>query len=135
MRHVSCDALLSFASGDASIDIPNLGTRSVSRWIDIRSPPEYDVNMNNSAQPTLKAGMVDGMLEIRITDTGSGISREDKEKIFDPLFSTKTKGTGLGLSFCKSIIAAHQGDMEVRSEVGRGTTFVIRLPVVQTQES
>jgi PAS domain S-box-containing protein len=84
---------------------------------------------------TVKGDVEDGMLDIRVTDTGSGISKEDQGKIFGPLFSTKTKGTGLGLSFCKSIVAAHQGSMEVQSEVDRGTTFIIKLPIIKTHQS
>lgn len=84
---------------------------------------------------TVNGSIEDGMLNIRVTDTGSGITRENKEKIFDSLFSTKSKGTGLGLSFCKSIVTAHQGTMEVRSKVGQGTTFIIKLPIIKTASS
>jgi PAS domain S-box-containing protein len=84
---------------------------------------------------TVNGNIEDGMLKIQVTDTGSGITRENKEKIFDSLFSTKNKGTGLGLSFCKSIVAAHQGNMEVRSKVDQGTTFIIKLPVIRTNQS
>ncbi|MCV9385820.1 ATP-binding protein [Reichenbachiella ulvae] len=69
-------------------------------------------------------------IEIRISDTGSGIPDEVKEKIFDPFFTTKDigKGTGLGLSISHGIIEKHNGSIEVESEMGVGTTFIIKLP-------
>jgi two-component system NtrC family sensor kinase len=73
----------------------------------------------------------DGHVEIRIQDTGTGISPENLKKIFDPFFTTKEigKGTGLGLHVVHSIVEKHKGTVEVTSEVGRGTTFTISLPV------
>ena len=71
----------------------------------------------------------DAFVEVSVSDTGSGISKEDIAKIFEPLFSTKIKGTGLGLSICASIIERHNGKIQVNSEVGKGTTFIVKLPV------
>jgi two-component system NtrC family sensor kinase len=67
---------------------------------------------------------------LEITDTGDGIAAEHLSKIFDPFFTTKGegKGVGLGLAVVYGIIDAHKGDIEVRSEVGRGTTFLVTLP-------
>lgn len=71
-------------------------------------------------------------IEIRISDNGSGISKEDLSKIFDPFFSTKgQKGTGLGLAVIWGIIDNHNGTINVDSELGKGTTFTIRLPLSQ----
>ena len=71
-------------------------------------------------------------IEIRITDTGSGISKDDLAKIFEPFFSTKgQKGTGLGLAVIWGIIDNHNGTINVESELGKGTTFIIRLPLAQ----
>jgi two-component system, NtrC family, sensor kinase len=69
-------------------------------------------------------------IEIEFTDTGCGIPRENLEKIFDPFFSTKEvgRGTGLGLAVSYGIIARHKGTIEVKSELGKGTTFRIFLP-------
>ena len=70
-------------------------------------------------------------LEIKISDTGSGISKEDLPRIFEPFFSTKgQKGTGLGLAVIWGIIDNHNGTINVDSEVGKGTDFTIRLPLV-----
>ena len=71
-------------------------------------------------------------IEISFEDTGSGIAEENREKIFEPFFSTKEvgKGTGLGLSICYGIIEAHGGRIEVESRVQGGTTFRVILPVL-----
>ena len=72
-----------------------------------------------------------GQVEMRFADTGQGIDAEVRDKVFDPFFSTKgpTKGTGLGLSICYSIIKDHGGTIEIDSEKGKGTLFIIRIPV------
>src|SRR3989339_529786 len=72
-----------------------------------------------------------GCVEIFITDTGVGISKNDLAKIFDPFFTTRKdgKGTGLGLSISYGIVKMHDGSIEVESEIGKGTTFRILLPL------
>jgi signal transduction histidine kinase len=67
---------------------------------------------------------------IRITDEGSGIKRENMNRIFEPFFSTKIYGIGLGLSTAKRVIVEHGGAIVVESEgEGKGTTFTVTLPV------
>ncbi|MEM9264046.1 MAG: ATP-binding protein [Cyanobacteria bacterium P01_F01_bin.13] len=70
-------------------------------------------------------------VQILICDNGPGIPREIRKKIFDPFFTTKPvgKGTGLGLGICFRIIQQHQGNIRVRSKLGKGTEFVITLPI------
>jgi PAS domain S-box-containing protein len=63
------------------------------------------------------------------TDQGVGIAPEDQTRIFNPFFSTKAEGTGLGLSIVHKILEQHQASVEVLSQKGRGTTFIIRFPV------
>jgi len=66
---------------------------------------------------------------VTVSDTGEGINAEAMEKLFRPLFTTKgERGTGLGLATCYAILRRHGGDIEVKSEVGKGTTFTVRLP-------
>jgi signal transduction histidine kinase len=65
---------------------------------------------------------------IEIADTGCGISEQDLKRIFEPFFSTKARGMGLGLAICHSIVKAHKGFIDVKSEPGRGTTFAICIP-------
>ena len=69
-----------------------------------------------------------GHLLISFSDNGPGIQKEFLEKIFDPFFTTKTQGSGLGLALCKKYVEIHAGKIEVRSEVGKGTTFTVCLP-------
>ncbi|MDL1957183.1 MAG: PAS domain S-box protein [Candidatus Desulfofervidus auxilii] len=66
---------------------------------------------------------------IKIKDTGKGISAENLKKIFDPFFTTKPKGSGLGLAISKKIIEAHKGKIFFESELGKGTTCVISIPI------
>ena len=70
-------------------------------------------------------------VRIDFTDTGCGISQENLNRIFEPFFTTKTdKGTGLGLFISYQIIHEHKGKIQVKSEVGKGTTFTVFLPAV-----
>jgi signal transduction histidine kinase len=75
-----------------------------------------------------------GQIEICITDTGSGMPEEVRARMFEPFFTTKPsgKGTGLGLSVSYGIVKDHNGDISVESEHGRGTSFVITLPVIES---
>ena len=66
--------------------------------------------------------------DVRISDTGIGISRDNLQKIFDPFFTTKSQGSGLGLSIVYRIIEEHRGDIQVDSVLGKGTTFRLLLP-------
>lgn len=72
---------------------------------------------------------------IAVTDTGCGIPLEIREKVADPFFTTKDvgEGTGLGLWICENIIRSHHGTLSIDSEVGRGSTFTIRLPIRQPE--
>jgi two-component system NtrC family sensor kinase len=65
---------------------------------------------------------------VAIADTGVGIPPEHLTKILDPFFTTKEKGTGLGLSVVYGIIERHSGRLDIRSQVGEGTTVLIHLP-------
>ncbi|WP_224249443.1 ATP-binding protein [Hyalangium gracile] len=81
---------------------------------------------------TVRTGRQDGgHVFVEISDTGEGIPPENLKRIFEPFFTTKPvgKGTGLGLALSAGIVARHHGRIEVRSEVGAGTTFRIILPV------
>ncbi|MEP0779010.1 ATP-binding protein [Microcoleus sp. ZQ-A2] len=73
----------------------------------------------------------DKQLEVRIRDNGKGISPKIKEKIFDPFFTTKPvgEGTGMGLAICYQIVEKHQGKIQVISQLGQGTEFVVTLPI------
>jgi PAS domain S-box-containing protein len=84
-----------------------------------------------SIMARVEASSAHRQLLITVCDTGVGISPESIEKIFEPLFTTKTKGIGLGLAVCKRLIEANDGRIEVESEVGKGSTFSIYLPLAK----
>jgi signal transduction histidine kinase len=93
--------------------------------------------INNAAQAIsdkgtiwIKTARVNGYAEVRIKDSGVGMTEEVKKHIFDPFFTTKDVGvgTGLGLSISYGIIEKHEGKIEVESAQGKGTEFIIRLP-------
>lgn len=82
----------------------------------------------------IKTAQVGEHITITVSDNGKGIKKEHLAKIFDPFFTTKPvgKGTGLGLSLSYNIIQKHNGEMSVQSEVGKGTEFMIQLPIKQS---
>jgi CheY-like chemotaxis protein len=74
-----------------------------------------------------------GSVEIAVADTGVGMTEDVRSRVFDPFFTTKGKaGMGLGLAVSYGIIRRHEGSIEAESEVGRGTTFRLRLPAAQS---
>lgn len=94
--------------------------------------------LNNSIQAMPKDGgkvsvdmsaQSDKTLLIKVKDAGHGIDSEGLPRIFDAFFTKgKNHGTGLGLAYCKQVVEAHGGTIEVKSEVGKGTEFIIRIP-------
>jgi len=68
-------------------------------------------------------------IEIVFSDTGKGVSGKLKKKIFEPFYTTREHGTGLGLSISQKIVENHGGSITLKSEVGKGSTFKITLPV------
>ena len=100
--------------------------------------------LNNAAEAMPQGGTITihtrlanaQAVEIAISDTGCGIPEENLEKLFTPFFTTKPggKGTGLGLSIVYGIIKMHRGQIAVTSQMGRGTTFTISLPLASAKE-
>jgi signal transduction histidine kinase len=80
---------------------------------------------------TVSVKKTNGHVELKFSDTGVGISKENMKKLFTPLFTTKAKGIGLGLCICKNIVEAYNGKIEVETEVGKGTTLILKLPIHQ----
>ncbi|MEE8045943.1 MAG: ATP-binding protein [Dehalococcoidia bacterium] len=87
---------------------------------------------------TITVGVVhdEGRIRVSITDDVPGISQANQKKVFDPFFTTKPvgKGTGLGLSICKGIVEDHGGAIRVESALGRGTTFVVEIPIIEVPQ-
>lgn len=85
--------------------------------------------MNGKGELKIDTGAGDSCIWTSFTDTGCGIPEENLEKIFEPLFTTKPKGIGLGLAISKRLVEQNGGKIEVNSQVGKGTTFTVKLPL------
>lgn len=77
---------------------------------------------------TVRAHRSDDDLVLEVSDDGPGIPREDHERIFEPLYTTRRHATGLGLALCRELVVAHGGSVGLESEPGEGARFLIRLP-------
>lgn len=88
--------------------------------------------MKGGGKLRIAAGVKDGFVEVVFKDSGTGIPGENREKIFEPLFTTRPEGSGLGLLIVKNIIEGHKGRIEVESEAGKGAEFTIVLPLKET---
>jgi two-component system, NtrC family, sensor histidine kinase HydH len=86
--------------------------------------------VGNNGEIGLESFRNNDNLIIRVIDNGKGISENDKDKIYNLYFTTKQNGTGLGLSIVNQIITEHKGKIKVESEINKGTTFTIELPIV-----
>jgi len=89
-------------------------------------------SMPQGGRLTVSSEAVDGLVRVRISDTGRGIDPDSLDHIFDPFFSTRENGTGLGLSLTQQIVSEHGGHIRCESRPGQGTAFVVELPTVST---
>ena len=119
------------------------GLKDVEIDIDAVQIKEVLDNLLNNAYDALvdRSGGVAGKIEVKgavlgkswveitVTDNGPGIDARHLDRVFDPLFSTKTLGTGLGLTICKELVRRHHGLIDIRSREGEGTTIQMRLPL------
>ena len=88
-----------------------------------------ELRVETRRKPTAEISGEPKQGEIQVSDTGSGIQDSELQRIFDPFFTTKEKGTGLGLAIVHKIIENYGGKITVRSQLGKGTTFIIYLPI------
>ena len=84
--------------------------------------------MPNGGRLTLRSRREDGKVIIEVADSGSGLTREECERIFTPYYTSKQHGTGLGLAIVQSVVSDHGGRISVRSEPQKGAVFIIELP-------
>jgi two-component system nitrogen regulation sensor histidine kinase NtrY len=82
---------------------------------------------------SLRTGIASGVVWVEISDTGVGLTPEERERIFTPYYTSKQHGTGLGLAIVQSVVSDHHGTISVRSEPGKGATFEVQLPERSTQ--
>jgi len=119
------------------VNISNHTQSFPSIWVDASKMERVFVNLIKNAidaMPTggaleIKSKQIGENVEITFSDTGTGMSNDVMAKVFTPLFTTKAKGMGLGLPICKRIIEAHGGKISVQSELNKGTTFTVVLPI------
>jgi len=78
--------------------------------------------------------IIDGQAVVSVSDNGMGMGPERLERIGEPFYSTKEKGTGIGLAICRKIVHRLQGEMDFESEINKGTTVTIRIPLATGQE-
>lgn len=128
---------LSIVNVSNDVQVVNLTKDKPKIKVDTEKMKRVFVNMIKNAVDampkggtlTIESRELQGNIEIVVTDTGMGMSREVTEKIFTPLFTTKAKGMGFGLSICRRIIEAHGGHISVESTVHKGTEFIVTIPV------
>jgi signal transduction histidine kinase len=89
--------------------------------------------MNDGGVLTVATALVDNEIQIKIDDTGIGISADNLSKIFEPYYTTKETGTGLGLTIVYKILREHQGEINVQSREGEGSSFSVTLPAYQPE--
>ena len=105
--------------------------------VDDQQLQEVVMNLLNNAKDAMPDGGVisitasldNDRMKMDFKDSGSGMSEEVKQNIMEPFFTTKAEGTGLGLSICYGIIKAHNGEIKFESELGKGTTVTVLLPI------
>jgi two-component system NtrC family sensor kinase len=92
--------------------------------------------IEGSGEITITTAKSDHMFILSVADTGSGIPAAVRDRIFEPFFTTKPigQGTGLGLAISWGFVKKHNGDIDVRSEEGKGTEFIIRIPMQREGE-
>lgn len=96
----------------------------------IQAMPPPQPGENTAAQLILHTHPTEnGAVCVRCSDTGEGIAPEHQKKLFEPLFTTKRSGIGLGLALVRMLVAGHKGMITVDSEVGKGSTFTVELPI------
>jgi len=100
-------------------------------WTNLIHNSAQAIEGNGEIYISIEPDEIAGFVKVLVRDTGKGIKPEDQAKIFEPFFTTKIRGegTGLGLGIVKKIIEKHGGEIMFQSEVGVGTTFIVRLPV------
>jgi PAS domain S-box-containing protein len=91
--------------------------------------------MPKGGKLVIECSKKDESLSVTVRDAGEGVAPENLEKIFNPFFTTKAKGQGLGLAVCKRLIEAQSGTITLKSELGKGSTFTIEIPINRTPKA
>ena len=91
----------------------------------IEATPHGEIRVTTSMEQHLA--------EVTIQDTGRGMAKEVVDRVFEPFYTTKVGGSGLGMVFVHQIVEEHRGEIALNSQVGKGTTVTIRLPLLFTE--
>lgn len=133
----NCTSLLRFKAMYKNVEIIKTLSSGLPKIPDLGLESAFSNIFSNALDALGQEGSIsiatslkDGFIEIKVSDTGCGIPRDNMERIFEPFFTTKgmSKGSGLGLSICYDIVKNYNGKIDVASEPGKGTTFTIYLP-------
>ena len=92
-------------------------------------------SMPNGGTLSLGADRIENEIVIAVKDTGCGISKGQLDAVYDPFVTSKPRGAGLGLTLVHKVVMNHQGEIKIQSELGKGTTVTIRLPVHAARSS
>jgi signal transduction histidine kinase len=119
------------------IDIEGISEKSEVRCNSVEIREAFVNIINNALDAMPEGGRIsfsawnkDGVVFISVSDTGKGMIEDVMDKVFDPFFTTRRpEGTGLGMSIVYSILSRHKGKIEVKSEIGKGSTFTLQLPI------
>jgi two-component system, NtrC family, sensor kinase len=136
-QHANLEAPQIITDFDPTVPLMELDAKKLKQvFINLVMNAEYAVGQEGTIKITTRLNSGNNQLSIRISDTGHGIEEENLSRIFDPFFTTKPtgEGTGLGLSVSYGIIRNHGGDITVESELGKGSTFTVTLPVTTHDE-
>ncbi len=136
LRSIVEEALF-LAHAPSNIRVSNLTSDQPRIEVDAENMKRVFVNlirnsieaMPEGGELTIRSTESDGNLQINVSDTGAGITDEAGGRIWAPFFTTKAKGIGLGLSVCKRIVEAHKGHISFSTEIGKGTTFTLAIPI------
>ena len=115
-------------------DLPNVmadGSQMEQVFVNLLINAVQAVPNDGTVQVKSSLSEQESCVSIEVTDNGPGISRKEQSKIFEPFFSTKPNGTGLGLSVSYGIVRNHQGNISVQSRPGKGTRFIVNIPITQ----
>lgn len=131
-QHADLEALQIDTDFDPTVPLMELDAKKLRQvFINLVMNAGYAVEQKGRIKITTRLNIGDNQIMIRVSDSGYGIEEENLLRIFDPFFTTKPtgEGTGLGLSVSYGIIRNHGGDITVESELGKGSTFTVTLPV------
>jgi len=128
---------LALVSIPGSIRVRNLVNDEPKARLDVEKMKRVFVNlienavdaMSQCGELTIQSKESDGNLQVAVSDTGTGLEENAAKKIWTPFFTTKARGVGLGLSISKRIVDAHKGYISFETEVGKGTTFTVAIPL------